>query len=136
MDERDSSGDVGLLPVIAFGTLFVFYMIWAAMHDIAHGESDTTAEWTVLIVSVPTFAVLYYIALSLLGPNAKFLWLAGTGLLVLLFNLGAVNAILYPKYAPDPMLASLFLAAGVPVLALIGYHLTREARRRLHRPRF
>jgi hypothetical protein len=28
------------------------------------------------------------------------------------------------------MLASLFLAAGLPALALIGYHLVREAARR------
>lgn len=135
MDEHHSSDDIGLLPAIAVGTLFVFYMIWAAMHDIAHGESDTTLEYAALIVSVPAFAFLYRMALLHLAPKAKFVWLGGTGLLILLFDLGAVDAKLHPKYAPDPMLASLFLTAGVPVLGLIGYHFTRETFRRLTRPR-
>ena len=49
MDERHSTGDIGLLPAVALGTLFVFYMVWAAMHGIAHGESETTLEYAVLI---------------------------------------------------------------------------------------
>ncbi|MBI1896890.1 MAG: hypothetical protein HYS04_10225 [Acidobacteria bacterium] len=134
MDERHSSDDTGLLPAIAIGTLFVFYIIWAAMHDIAHGESDTTLEYAALIVSLPAFASLYRMALHL-APTAKLVWLGGTGLLVLLFDLAAVHAKLHPKYAADPMLSSLFLTAGVPVLGLIGCHLTREKfRRRLTRP--
>ena len=135
MDERHSTGDIGLLPAVALGTLFVFYMVWAAMHDIAHGESDATLEYATLIVSVPAFAFLYRVALLHLAPKAKSVLLGGTGLLVLLCDLGAANAKLHPKYAPDPMLASLFLSASVPVLGLIGYHLTCETLRRLSRPR-
>ena len=112
-----------------------FYMIWAAMHDIAHGESDATLEYEALIFSVPAFTFLYRVALTHLAPKTKFVWLGGTGLLILPSDLGAADAKLHPKYAPDPMLASLFLSSGVPVLGLIGYHLTRETVRRLSRPR-
>jgi hypothetical protein len=135
MDDHHSSDHIGFLPAIAVGTLFVFYTIWAAMHDIAHGESDTTLECAALIVSVPAFAFLYRVALLHLAPKAKLLWLGGTGLLILLFDVAAVNAKLHPKYAPDSMLASLFLTAGVPALGLICYHVSRETFRRLNRPR-
>jgi ABC-type amino acid transport system permease subunit len=117
MDERHSTGDIGLPPAVALGTLFVFYMVWAAMHDIAHGESDATLEYAALIAGVPAFAFLYRVALLHLAPKAKSAWLVGT------------------EYAPDPMLASLFLSASVPVLGLIGYHPTCETLRRLSRPR-
>jgi hypothetical protein len=127
MNGHHGSDEIGYLPAIAVGTLFVFYLVWAAMHDIAHGESDSTLEYGALIMSVPVFAFLYRMALLHLGAKARRAWLTGTGLLVLLFNLGAMNAKLHPKYAPDPMLAALFLIAGVPVLGLIVYHLVRDA---------
>jgi hypothetical protein len=128
MDGHDNS-DVGVLMVIAIGTLFVFYLVWAAMHDIAHGESDCTLEYAVLVISIPAFAFLYRTALLHLAPRAKAAWLGGTGLLILLFDLAALSAKLHPKYAPDRMLASLFLTAGVPVFGLISYHLVRETLR-------
>ena len=117
------------LPAIAFGTLILFYLVWAALHDIAHGD-EGTVESIVLAISVPAFALLYRQALRVLTSKAKVAWLIGTGLLISLFNAGAVSSMLHPKYAKDPMLASAFLAAGLPVLGLIGYHLVREA---LHR---
>ncbi|MCL4401984.1 MAG: hypothetical protein M1436_04875 [Acidobacteria bacterium] len=104
-------------------------MIWAAMHDIVHGERDCTLEYAVLILCVPAFAVLYGMALRFLAPKAKLAWLGGTAVLVLLFNLAALNARLHPKYAPDAALSSLFLTAGLPVLGLICCHLVREALR-------
>ena len=134
MDNRNG-GSVGFLPVIAVGTLFVFYIVWAAMHDIAHGESDCTLEYTALVISVPAFAFLYRMALVLLAPKAKAAWLGGTGLLILLFDVAAANVKLHPRYALDPMLASLFLMAGVPALGLISHHLVRETRRLLHATR-
>ncbi len=126
MDNNDK-GDVGLLPIFGVGTLFLFYLVWAAAHDIAHGESDLTLEYFLLVLSIPAFALLYRMAFVVLAPKARTVWLGGTGLLLLLFDLGALNAKLHPKYAPDPFLASLFLMAGIPALGLIGYHLAHEA---------
>lgn len=121
-------GGVGSLLAIAVATLLVFYFVWAAMHDIAHGESDSTFEYTILVISIPAFAFLYRLAFRLLMPKAKAVWLGCTGLLILLFDAAAVNVKLRPeaKYAADPMLATLFLIAGLPVLALLGYHFFRE----------
>ena len=121
--EGGSSDDWGLLPALSVGTAFVFYVIWAAMVDIAHEESGTTFEWVALVLSVPTFAFLYRIALSRLTRTERSLWLTGTALLLALFSMGGINIILHPKYALDQKLALLFLAAGTPVLGLIGYHL-------------
>ena len=124
--------DVGFLPSIAFGTLVVFYLVWAAMHDIAHADEgvDYTLEYMLLAMSIPAFAFLYRQALRVLKSKSRVAWLIGTGLLITLFNVGSVGSMLHPKYAKDPMLASAFLTAGVPVLGVIGYHLVRE---RLHR---
>lgn len=121
--------DVGFLPALTVGTLFVFYLVWAAGHDIAHGEADTALEYAALIGSVPAFAWLYRTALLRLSPRAKAGWLGGTGLLLTLFNSAAIQSALHPKYAADSMLAYLLLTAGLPVLGLIGYHLVREAAR-------
>ena len=132
--DRRFRNDIGFLPVIAVGTLFVFYVVWAAMHDIAQGEIDATLEYAALIVSLPVFAFLYRMALLYLLPKARVVWLGGTGLLIFLFGLAAMNVRLHPKHAQDSMVASLFLMAGVPVLGLIGYHLARETLRLRTRP--
>jgi hypothetical protein len=124
MDGHHSRDDIGYLPAIAAGTLFVFYLVWAAMHDKANGESDSTLEYGALIISVPVFAFLYRMALLHLRPKARCAWLAGTGLLVLLFNLGSMNAKLHPVRW-DPMLASLFLIA-VSCACPHVYHLVRD----------
>ncbi|WP_321472170.1 hypothetical protein [uncultured Paludibaculum sp.] len=116
---------MGLLPAIAFGTLILFYFVWAAMHDIAHGD-EGTLEWTVLAICVPAFIGLYWQALRSLSSKARMTWLAGTGILFGLFCTAAVASMLHPKYAKDPMLAATFLAVGLPVLGLISYHLYRE----------
>ena len=123
----DHSDHAGFLPVIGVGTLLVFYLVWAALHDIARGERDPRFEYGVLAVSVPAFALLYRMALRLLRPQAKTAWLGGTGVLVLLFDLAALSARLRPRYPLDPMLGSLFLAVGLPLLVLISHHLVREA---------
>ena len=117
---------VGFLPAITSGTLLLFYLVWAAMHDIAHGD-EGTIEWSVLAICALAFAGLYRQALSVLTSKAKVAWLIGTGLLFSLFSAAAAAAILRPKYDKDPMLAATFLTIGLPVLALIGYHLVREA---------
>ena len=125
--------DVGLLPFFAFATLILLYFVWACMHDIAHGD-EGTAEWTVLAICAMAFVLVFWAALRFLGPAAKVAWLIGAGLLIGLFSAGAVSSMFHPKYAKDPMLASTFLAAGLPALGLIGYQLVREARHRRASP--
>src|ERR1051326_3178194 len=94
--------NAGFLPWIALGTLAIFYLAWAAMHDIAHGESDLTLEYVVLAASVPAFGLLYRGAMVLLPGKAQRAWLAGTAVLFLLLDLAALNATLHPKYLLDP----------------------------------
>ena len=125
MDEDDLS----VLPLIGVFTLILFYFLWAAMHDIAHGD-EGTLEWTVLAICGIAFPLLYRQALRIFRRTAKMAWLIGTGLLITLFSLGAVSSLLHPKYPKDLMLGMTFLSAGVPVLGMIGYHLLREMRRR------
>lgn len=126
--------DIGLLPLFSFGTLVLFYCVWACMHDIAHGD-EGTLEWTVLAICAVAFALMCWCALRALTSKAKVAWLIGTGLLISLFSAGAVSSMFHPKYAKDPMLASTFLAVGLPALGLIVYQLVREALRRRVRPR-
>ena len=119
----------GLLPAIALGTLILFYLAWAAMHDIAHGD-EGTLEWTCLAMIVPAFAFLSLQALRYLRSAPRLAWLVGTNLLLSLFTAGAVGSLIHPKYPKDPLLAKAFLAVGVPALALLGYRLVRDT---LHR---
>ena len=118
--------DAGFLPAVTFGTLILFYFVWAAMHDIAHGD-EGTVEWTVLAICALAFAGLYWQAVRVLTSKAKVAWLIGTGLLLSLFSAGALHSMLQPKYVKDRMLATTFLIVGLPALGLIGYHLVREA---------
>ncbi len=115
------------MPLVTVGTLAIFFLIWAAMHDISHNESDTALEWAVLLFVIPAFVLLYRAANRCLPAKPRFLWLRGTAGLLLLFNLGAVRAMLHPKYAADPTLGLLFLMAGVPALGFIGYRLTQKS---------
>lgn len=63
--------DIGYLPAISIGTLIVFYLIWAALHDIAHAsEPDYTLEYIALGLSIPAFGILYRAALLHLGRRA------------------------------------------------------------------
>jgi hypothetical protein len=128
MDEKD----LAILPLIAFFDLILFFLIWAAMHDIAHGD-EGTFEWTVLAICAIAFPLSFWLAIRALTRTPKMAWLIGVGLLVALFSIGAVNSILHPKYPKDPMLGMTFLGAGVPTLGMIGYHLLREARHRTPR---
>jgi hypothetical protein len=116
--------DIGFLPAVTLGTLILLYLVWAAMHDIAHGD-EGTFEWTALAICAVAFAGLYRQAVRVLTDKAKVAWLLGTGLLLSLFSAGAVNSMLHPKYVKDPMLARTFLSVGLPALGLIGYHLVR-----------
>ena len=130
MDEEDEEYlNLSLLPLIAICKLILFYFVWAAMHDIAHGD-EGTLEWTVLAICAIAFPLLYGLALRILTRTAKMAWLLGAGLLIVLFSSGAVSSILHPKYPKDPMLGMTFLSAGVPTLGVIGYHLRREIRNR------
>lgn len=124
-----SSSDIGFLPAMTVGTLVVFYLAWAAMHDIAHAESDVSFEYMVLIACVPALTFLCRLGLQLLSRKEKVIWLGGLGVLVSLFSTAAVSAIVRPKYTADPMLGVMFLAGGLPLLGFTIFHLTREVRR-------
>ncbi len=112
--------DFTKLPIFSVATLLVFYLIAAAMHDIAHGESDLTFEYCALVVCAVALTLLYRAALKL-PERQRSLWLAGTGLLVLLFVSGAVNVFLrpVPMYRADPALAAGVLLTGIPLLISI-----------------
>lgn len=43
---------MSLLPAISLGTLIVFGVIWAALHDIARSEADARLEWALLALTV------------------------------------------------------------------------------------
>jgi hypothetical protein len=120
---------MALFSRLAGSTLFVFYIVWAAMHDITHGEADLTLEYAALVISVPVFVLIYRRAVLLLPSRQKKVWLVGTALMVFLFDVAAISARLRPKYALDPLLGSVFLVAGIPLLTLIFYHLVRECLR-------
>jgi hypothetical protein len=127
MDRGDLSFPV--LPLIALFDLILFYFVWAAMHDIAHGD-EGTLEWTVLAMCAMAFPLLYWLASRILTQTANRAWLIGTALLITLFCVGAVGSMVHPKYPKDPMLGMTFLSVGVPTLGVIGYHLLREVRNR------
>jgi hypothetical protein len=128
-DHSSSRDNFGWGPAITFFTVLVFFCVFATLHDIAR-ESEYTGELVVLLLCVPAFAFLYRKALRLLTPRGIAAWLGGTGLVILLFDLAAFEAIRHPKYPNDVMAGSLFLAVSLPVLALACYHLARV---RLHR---
>jgi hypothetical protein len=126
--------DEGLLPLIAFFpllffTLILFYLVWAAMHDLAHGD-EGALEWSVLAVCALAFPFLYWLVLRILTGTARLVWLIGTGVLVALFSIGAISSMLHPKYAKDPMLGATFLTAALPALGAIAYHFLRELQNR------
>lgn len=120
--------DVGFLPAVSLATLFLFYIVWAALHDIAHEGKGYTLEYAALAISIPAFVILYRQALRVLTRRARLAWLAATSLLLALYSLGALNAAFHPKYPLDPTLGSAFLAAGLPALALLACRLVREWR--------
>ncbi len=105
------------LTLFAAATLAVFYFSWAAMHDIAHGESDPTFEYTALGVALFVVALLCLGAELWLPARLRALWLAVTGLLVLLYDVAAINAVRQPKYPSDPALGTGVLLTGIPLLA-------------------
>jgi hypothetical protein len=128
MDEDD----IVLLSLIAvippmFFTVILFYLVWAAMHDLAHGD-EGTLEWSVLAVYAMAFPALYWLVLRILTRIARMAWLIGAGLLFALFSVGAASSLLHPKYPKDPMLGMTFLLAAAPALGMIGYHFLRELR--------
>lgn len=110
--------DFAKLTIFGVPTLAVFYVFWAAMHDIAHGHG-LTLEYTALGVGLVVLLLLYCGAEVFLAAREKALWLAGTGLLVLLFDVAAVNATFHPKYPSDPAIAAGVLLAGIPLLVLL-----------------
>jgi hypothetical protein len=67
----DSRGGRSAAPRLAASALMTFvalYLVWAAFHDIAHGETDLTTEYTLLGISA---AWLAYLALSLIWTRHR-----------------------------------------------------------------
>jgi hypothetical protein len=128
------SGWGWILPV-GIGTLILYFLVWAALHDIARQESGSTLEWIVLAMCVPAFALVYRVALSRLVPGERTLWLLGVTVLTALASLGAGSSLLRPKYPGDPLAATVFLAAGAPLLAVLVGRLLVDSRQRRNAPR-
>lgn len=58
------------LTVVALLTFVALYLIWAAFHDIAHGEADLTTEYACLGISA---AWLMYVAVYLIRVRHRVL---------------------------------------------------------------
>lgn len=125
---KSNASDVGYLPAISVGTLIVFALSWAAMHDIARGDGGL--EYGVLGGSLAGLALLYRYGMRWLERKERLWWLRGTGVVVLLFNAAAVAAMARPKYTADGTIGAVWLCAGVPALVVIGYQLVAGAKRR------
>jgi len=54
--------------VLAFVTVVALYLVWAAFHDITHGEADVTAEYAFLCVCG---AWLAYVSVSLIRSRQR-----------------------------------------------------------------
>jgi len=125
---KSNPSDVGYLPAISDATLVVFALSWAAMHDIARGDGGL--EYGVLGASLAGLALLGRYGMRCLEGKERLWWLSGTGVLVLLFNAGAVAGMAQPKYTADGTIGAVWLCAGVPALVLIGNQLRASAKRR------
>lgn len=112
---------IGWLPAAALGTLAIFLMTWAALHDVARG--DGPLEYAVLGLCAVAFAGLERWAMAALTPPERMRWLAGVTVVLLLFATGAASAILRPRYATDSLVGWGFLAAGSPWLSWTLYRL-------------
>lgn len=62
-DSADQRSAAPRLLVLAFVTLAALYLVWAAFHDITHGEADVTTEYAFLCVCA---AWLAYVSVSLI----------------------------------------------------------------------
>ena len=124
---KTHSSDIGYLPAISVGTLGVFFLIWAAMHDIARSHGPAPVEFALLACCPPALALLARSAMRCLRPKERLLWLGATALLLTLFHMAAIAAVLQPKYARDTAAGAGWLCAGLPALAWIGHRLWRES---------
>jgi len=69
-DSADHRSAAPRLLVLAFVTLVALYLVWAAFHDITHGEADVTTEYAFLCVCA---AWLAYVAVSLVRARHRVL---------------------------------------------------------------
>jgi len=105
-------GHAARAAAMAAGTLAVFFSVWAALHDIAHGlERDYTAEYVGLVASALGFAFLYGKALRGLPHRGRLAWLRGTGVLLAICDIAAVAAMVSPRL-PNDALAGFDLPDG------------------------
>jgi hypothetical protein len=122
------SMDDGRFVGSILSTLFVFFLVFAALHDISRADQTSyIAEYAALVISGAAFAFIYRKACQVLTFKSKLVWLALTGVLILLFDLAALEARLHPKYPNDWVVGSAFLAVTLPLLGLLGYQLIRHA---------
>jgi hypothetical protein len=123
--------DIGYFPAITIGTVAVFYIVFAALHDISRAdEIDYTLEYSFLALCVPAFVFLYRKAMRVLGDKGRIAWLTFAASMVLLFDLAAVSSVLHPKYGNDRSVGVSFLVVALPVAGLMMYHLARSFQRR------
>ena len=120
--------DFRKLTIFSAASLTIFFVFWTAMQDMARGESDLMAERAALIAAAISLVPLYRQALRHLALRERIWWLGGTGLMVLLFDLAALNARLHPVNRNDSEIASFVLFAGLPLLALFCRRLFRLTR--------
>ena len=115
------------LLVIALGTFVAVYFVWAAFHDITHGEADLTTEYSFLGICA---AWLAYVAVSLVRARH---WVLG-GVSVVALGAGlwgqrgigpGVTAGLSPTYlATSGAFVWFLLLSGI--LAVLSWQAYRE----------
>ncbi len=118
------------LTLLRAAAILTWALVWAALHDISRSAaSDLTLEYAVLAISVPVFALVYGLAFRMLDSRGKTAWLGVTLGVLIVFDLSAASARFRPQYPNDFAVGSAFLAASLPVLAILSYRLLRMTQR-------
>jgi hypothetical protein len=129
-DSADQRSAAPRLLVLAFVTLVALYLVWAAFHDITHGEADVTTEYAFLCACAAWFA---YVAVSL--SRAGHWALGGTSFAALAAGVWGqreiepgITAGLWPSYLATvgAMLWFLVLSGALAVMSWRAY---REGQR-------
>jgi drug/metabolite transporter (DMT)-like permease len=104
-----------------FATILL-YVIWAALHDIARGDSDIV-EFTAVAIAVPALFALSAAALRHMAPRGRRRWLIAAAGLLALFVAAGLSSALAPKYPNDVPVALAVLAVALPSIAYTAWRL-------------